>query len=144
MKDIDFIERLVDVVARSPIEELEIEKVGWRVRITKAGTQQRPASPGPASDPATANMPGAGASFGQHEVRAPLTGVFFRSVAEGEAPLVAVGDLVEEGQQIGLLEAMKTFNPVEADCAGRIVEIRFDDRSSVDAGCVLFVLEYPD
>ncbi len=146
MRDTDFVERLIAVVARSPIEELEIEKDGWRVRIARAA-QPRQAASAPSPDlAATAPVPAAAVHAGaatprRHPVRAPLTGVFYRSVAEGEVPLVAVGDVVEEGRQLAVLEAMKTFNPVEADRAGRIVEIGAGDRDPVQAGDVLFVLE---
>ena len=49
--------------------------------------------------------------------------------------------MVEEGQKIGVLEAMKTFNIVESDRAGRIVEIAFEDHAAVQSGDVLFILE---
>ncbi|RVB21005.1 acetyl-CoA carboxylase biotin carboxyl carrier protein subunit, partial [Mesorhizobium sp. M7A.F.Ca.CA.004.05.1.1] len=71
----------------------------------------------------------------------PLTGVFYRSGTEGEPPLASVGDMVVEGQKVGVLEAMKTFNVVESDRAGRIVQIAFDDHAAVQSGDVLFVLE---
>lgn len=143
MKDIDFVERLIAAVARSPIEELELEKNGWRVRIAKPARPRQAPAPLPSTDlgaPATAPAVPPTASR-RHAVRAPLTGVFYRSVAEGEAPLVALGDVVEEGRQLAVLEAMKTFNPVEADRAGRVVEIGVDDRGAVQTGDVLFVLE---
>ena len=81
------------------------------------------------------------AAMPRHSIRASLTGVFYRSAGEGEPPLVSVGDVVEEGQKIGVLEAMKTFNVVEADRAGRIVEVAFEDHAAVQSGDVLFVLE---
>ena len=52
-----------------------------------------------------------------------------------------VGDVVEEGQTLGVLEAMKTFNPLEADRAGRIVEAALRDSGPVSVGDVLFMLE---
>jgi acetyl-CoA carboxylase biotin carboxyl carrier protein len=147
--DMEFIEKLIGLVARSPIEELEIERDGLRVRIARQGTSASSAStpPVPASQPrltgeaAASSSPGEDVRRARHSIRAPLTGIFYRSAAEGEPPLVSVGDTIEEGQKIGILEAMKTFNVVEADRPGKVVEITFGDRFGVQSGDVLFVLE---
>lgn len=146
--DLDFIEKLIDVVSRSPIRELAIERDGMRVRIVKhskhAATAEsvEPSLPAPVDSAAAVAVAVApAATAARHSIRAPLTGVFYRADAEGDPPLVTVGDVIEEGQKIGILEAMKTFNVVEADRAGKIVEIAFEDRSSVQAGDVLFTLE---
>lgn len=147
--DLDFIQKLIEFVARSPIGELEIERDGVRVRISKqaapaqSASQAQP-SPQPGSVAGTAvssNTASTAPSVARHSIRAPLTGVFYRSGTEGEPPLVAVGDVVAEGQKVGVLEAMKTFNVVESDRAGRIVQIAFEDHAAVQSGDVLFVLE---
>lgn len=144
--DLDFVEKLIGAVSRSPIAELEIERDGTRVRICKhaagaaaqAGVSPQPVS---AATVAPVSPAPAGPASGRHSIRAPLTGVFYRAASEGAPPLVSVGDVVEEGQKIGVLEAMKTFNVVEADRAGRIVEIAFEDRAAIQSGDVLFVLD---
>jgi acetyl-CoA carboxylase biotin carboxyl carrier protein len=56
-------------------------------------------------------------------VRAPLVGVFYRTPSPGEPPFVEVGDWIEPGQQVGIIEAMKMMVPVESDTAGRVTEI---------------------
>lgn len=145
--DLDFVQKLIALVSRSPLSELEIEHAGARIRIARpAPTPSAPqaSSPQPGPVPGAAGPAGSGpavATLARHSIRAPLTGVFYRSAAEGEPPLVSVGDMVEEGRKIGVLEAMKTFNVVEADRAGRIVRIAFEDRAAVQSGDVLFVLE---
>ena len=145
--DLNLVRELIDLVSRSPIGELQIERDGIRIRIARqvlspAFQTQSPTQPVSASDASAA--PGSSptvATIPRHSIRAPLTGVFYRSAGEGEPPLVSVGDLVKEGQKIGVLEAMKTFNVVEADRAGRIVEVVFEDHAAVQSGDVLFVLE---
>lgn len=143
--DMDFIRELIAVVSRSPVGELEVERDGVRIRIVKQAASPSssvlPAEvrPGPGGSPEKPDPDGPEAV--RHLIRAPLTGVFYRSSAEGEPPLVSVGDTVEEGQKIGLLEAMKTFNVVEADRAGRVVEIVFGDHAAVGSGDILFVLD---
>ena len=69
---------------------------------------------------------------------AGLTGTFYRSSSPEAPPFVEIGDFVEEGQTIGLLEAMKMLTPVEADHAGRITAIGAEDGALVTRGTVLY------
>ncbi|MES0099088.1 biotin/lipoyl-containing protein [Mesorhizobium sp. M0019] len=124
-----------------------MERDGVRIRMSRQAapaqsTSQAQPSPQPAAGTAaSSNSASTAPSIARHTIRAPLSGVFYRSGTEGEPPLVSVGDVIEEGQKIGVLEAMKTFNVVESDRAGRIVQIAFDDHAAVQSGDVLFVLE---
>lgn len=138
--DLDFVQRLIELVGRSPIGELEVERDGVRVRISRqtAPAQSAP-QPGTAAGTAVSSNPAP--TIARYSIRAPLTGVFYRSAAEGEPPLISVGDVIQEGQKIGVLEAMKTFNVVESDRAGRIVQIALEDHAAVQSGDLLFVLE---
>ncbi|QND63192.1 acetyl-CoA carboxylase biotin carboxyl carrier protein subunit [Mesorhizobium loti] len=139
--DLDFVQKLIEFVSRSPIAELEIERDGVRIRMSRQAAQAQP-SPGPAAGTVVSSNPASTAPpIVRHSIRAPLTGVFYRSGTEGEPPLASLGDVVEEGQKVGVLEAMKTFNVVESDRTGRIVQIAFDDHAAVQSGDVLFVLE---
>jgi acetyl-CoA carboxylase biotin carboxyl carrier protein len=81
------------------------------------------------------------ADAGRHTVRAPLVGAFYRAPQPGAAPFVAPGDRVEEGDTIGIVEAMKLMNQVAADAAGRVVEILVGDGESVEYDQPLVVLE---
>ncbi|UVK57625.1 acetyl-CoA carboxylase biotin carboxyl carrier protein subunit (plasmid) [Mesorhizobium sp. AR02] len=142
--DLDFVQKLIEFVARSPVAELEIERDGVRVRVSRHTASAQSASqvqPGPDVTARSPDQTSTSPPIARHSIRAPLTGVFYRSGTEGEPPLVAIGDVVAEGQKIGVLEAMKTFNVVESDRAGRIVQIAFDDHAAVQSGDVLFVLE---
>jgi acetyl-CoA carboxylase biotin carboxyl carrier protein len=81
-----------------------------------------PAGPGPAVAAGPAGN-GAAAPVAARHVRAPLVGVFYRTPSPGEPPFVEVGDWIEPGQQVGIIEAMKMMVPVESDTAGRVTEI---------------------
>ncbi|ADV15219.1 acetyl-CoA carboxylase biotin carboxyl carrier protein [Mesorhizobium ciceri] len=142
--DLVFVQKLIEFVSRSPIAELEIERDGVRVRMFRPTASAQSASqvqPGPDVTVRSPDQTSTSLPIARHSIRAPLTGVFYCSGTEGEPPLVAVGDVVAEGQKIGVLEAMKTFNVVESDRAGRIVQIAFNDHAAVQSGDVLFVLE---
>lgn len=138
---LDFVQKLIELVSRSPVAELEIERDGVRIRISRQAALAKP-SLQPTAGPAVFTNPASTAPpIARHSIRAPLTGVFYRSGTEGEPPLASVGDVVVEGQTVGVLEAMKTFNAVESDRVGRVVQIAFDDHAAVQSGDVLFVLE---
>src|SRR5918995_7488419 len=98
--------------------------------LARVGGGAAPAAPpasGSGSDaPAPAGgEPGAAtpAAAAKPSVKAPLTGIFYASPAPGSAPYVAVGREVAIGQVIGLIEAMKLFNEIKSDLAGRVVRV---------------------
>jgi acetyl-CoA carboxylase biotin carboxyl carrier protein len=83
---------------------------------------------------------GAGAGTGapaeaaaRPSIKAPLTGIFYASPAPGSGPYVAVGGEVAVGQVIGLIEAMKLFNEIKSDLAGRVVRVLPESGSLVKA-----------
>jgi acetyl-CoA carboxylase biotin carboxyl carrier protein len=67
-----------------------------------------------------------------HYVRSPMVGTFYRCPEPGSPPFVSVGDLVSEGQQVGIVEAMKLMNRIDADASGRVTEILVPDATSVE------------
>ncbi|GFZ68141.1 hypothetical protein PSE10B_46630 [Pseudomonas amygdali pv. eriobotryae] len=70
-----------------------------------------------------------------------LVGVFYRSPSPDKPPFVEVGDSVEEGQTLAIVEAMKMLNPIEADRSGRISAILKNDGDMIEAGSPLFTIE---
>jgi acetyl-CoA carboxylase biotin carboxyl carrier protein len=87
---------------------------------------------------ATAEMAESGDLAGLHAdihyIAAPMVGTFYQSPEPGAPPFVEKGDLVDRGRQVGILEVMKLMMPVEADCAGRVVEIIAPDGGPVEYG----------
>ncbi|GAA4478992.1 acetyl-CoA carboxylase biotin carboxyl carrier protein [Gluconacetobacter asukensis] len=145
--DIQQLKRLIDLLARSPIQELAIEEGGQSIRLTRqpAGAiipapapllaaPQAPAAPPPApSSPAPA-------AEAPRIITAPTYGVFHLSPSPGTPPYVTVGQAVQAGQQVGLVEAMKVFNAVKATLSGQVAEILVEDGAEVEAGQPLFRL----
>ena len=74
-------------------------------------------------------------------VKAPLTGIYYGAPSPGATPYVAVGDHVSVGQIIGLIEAMKLFNEIKSDLAGRVVRICADNGALVKAKQPLIEVE---
>lgn len=124
--------------------ELSVE-VEWVEGDRVPGPPANGAHPAPAAAGADAAGAAAGAAVPEDDgtsfvVGAPLVGTFYRAPEPGARPFVEVGDEVAEGQQIGIVEAMKLMNAVHAERAGRVVEVRAADGTPVEYGEPLFLL----
>ncbi|MEV5438965.1 biotin/lipoyl-containing protein [Streptomyces sp. NPDC052682] len=100
------------------------------------------AAPAPAAEPAAgapaAQPADASPAPAPHQVTAPLVGTFYRAAEPGADPFVAVGDLVEPGQQLGIVEAMKLMNAITADIRGRVTAVHPADGEIVEYDQPLF------
>ncbi|WP_436772284.1 acetyl-CoA carboxylase biotin carboxyl carrier protein [Yinghuangia sp. YIM S09857] len=96
-----------------------------------------PVAVSPGSPAASGESPDAAALF----VRAPMVGTFYHAPDAGARPFVGIGDVVQPGQTIGILEVMKMMNPITADVAGRVVEMVVSDAEPVEYDQPLIALE---
>ena len=131
------IDRLAGLLERSDLTELEVEVGGTGLVLRKpsalapvvvaAAAAAASAAPTDADPAASAGEPSTAgrdpAATAKPSVKAPLTGIFYASPAPGSAPYVHVGGEVAVGQVIGLIEAMKLFNEIKSDLAGRVVRV---------------------
>jgi len=113
------------------------------VSVEVAWPEGQPAAAGPpAADPATGPRPPAEQAPaddpGVRYLTAPAVGVFYLAPEPGADPFVDVGDTVEAGQQVAIIEAMKLMIPFEADCSGRIVEVLKGNGEPVEYGEKVF------
>ncbi|MBB2174835.1 acetyl-CoA carboxylase biotin carboxyl carrier protein [Gluconacetobacter johannae] len=144
--DILRLKRLIDLFAHAPITELEIEDGGQLIRISRgnAGGAAPVVVHRPTDRAETATVPEPPPAAPAEEPRvitAPTYGVLHLSPSPGTPPYVTVGQDIEAGQQVGLVEAMKVFNAVKATLSGQIVEILVQDGAEVEAGSPLFRLK---
>ncbi|RKE23212.1 acetyl-CoA carboxylase biotin carboxyl carrier protein [Streptomyces sp. TLI_171] len=121
-----------------PPSRIRLEHLGTAVEVEWATAAAHLTAEQPAAEPAGGLI---AAEDGAHHVGAPMVGTFYRSPEPGAPPFVAVGDTVTPGQPIGILEVMKMMSPVEADVAGRVVEILVDDGASVEFQQPLIAVE---
>jgi acetyl-CoA carboxylase biotin carboxyl carrier protein len=147
------IDRLAALLDRSDLTELEVESGGTGLVLRKPSalapisvTNLSPSSAAattmtvpPAGEPSTVGREPAAAA--KPSVKAPLTGIFYASPAPGSAPYVAVGGEVAVGQVIGLIEAMKLFNEIKSDLAGRVVRVVAESGTLVKAKQPLIEVE---
>jgi len=137
------IDRLAGLLERSDLTELEVEAGGTGLVLRKpvaAAAAAVVAAPvvdvaAPAAVAAPESPPARPA------ISAPLTGIFYASPAPGSAPYVQVGGEVAVGQVIGLIEAMKLFNEIKSDLAGRVVKVVAESGALVKAKQPLIEVE---
>ncbi len=146
------IDRLAALLDRSDLTELEVESGGTGLVLRKpsalapitvasvaASSPAAAPAPGPTGEPGPPGRePGAAE---RPSIKAPLTGIFYASPAPGSAPYVAVGGEVAIGQIIGLIEAMKLFNEIKSDLAGRVVRVVAESGTLVKAKQPLIEVE---
>jgi acetyl-CoA carboxylase biotin carboxyl carrier protein len=126
------IDRLGGILERSDLTELEVEVGGTALVLRKpvavapvaaAVAAEAPAPPASAGAPAAAGSAESGGAPARPSIKAPLTGIWYASPAPGSAPFVEVGREVAVGQVVGLIEAMKLFNEIKSELAGKVVRV---------------------
>ena len=125
------VDRLAAIIERSDLTELEVESGGTGLVLRKAAALAAPPAVVEAVAPPATGLadgpsgpePGPVAAPARPSVKAPLTGIFYASPAPGSPPYVQVGGEVAVGQVIGLIEAMKLFNEIKSDLAGRVARV---------------------
>jgi oxaloacetate decarboxylase (Na+ extruding) subunit alpha len=136
------IRELVRIVQESGVAEVEIEDEGMRVSVRRADERPFPQAAAPFETQDEAELPVVPApDTGSIRVESPMVGVFYRSPEPGTPAFVDVGDVVSPGQTLCLLEAMKLFNELKADNAGRVLSIHAENGKPVEYGQLLFELE---
>ena len=152
--DHDQLHKLLDALGESDIQEFRLEGDDFRLEVrrnlpvTAMAAQVVPvtqaAAPAPVVDvpaqgeSASAAPPAAAGSRSDLvDVTAPMVGTFYTAPAPGEAPFVEIGNRINAGQTICILEAMKLMNELEAEVAGEVVEILVDNGTPVEFGQVL-------
>jgi acetyl-CoA carboxylase biotin carboxyl carrier protein len=148
---IDEIRQLVELVKSSEIAELEIARGDDTIRIVRRHPQQTVSSPqaapvamypqqhavAPAVDVSGAASAGEPSVSNLYDMTAPMVGTFYRASSPEVAPFISVGDRVEEGQTICIIEAMKLMNEIPADRSGTVVDIAVENAQPVEFGQVL-------
>jgi acetyl-CoA carboxylase biotin carboxyl carrier protein len=152
--DIKEIQELIRFVAKSGVNEVELERDGFKLSIkanAPAPVAQVVAAPMPvqvaapdpvaAAAPAPAAAPAASNETNYLTITSPMIGTFYRTPGPDKDPFVNVGDLVEPGKVVCIVEAMKLFNEIESEVKGRIVKVLVDNASPVEYGQPLFLVD---
>ena len=144
---LSLIDRLGAILERSDLTELEVEAGRTTVVLRKPAAvatlvapvasatiaEPQPAAPTPAPGETGRGAASGGGAPARPSVKAPLTGIWYASPTPGSAPFVEVGRELAIGQVVGLIEAMKLFNEIKSDIAGRVVRVVPDSGTLVKA-----------
>ena len=147
--DLRKLKTLIDLVAESGISELEVTEENDKVRIVNKVQTVAVAAPvaapvavaaAPATPATSEAAPAAEPVVQGTTVTSPMVGTFYRAPNPGAEPFVKVGDHVEAGQTLGIIEAMKLLNEIEAETSGTIKEICVENAQPVEFGQPLFII----
>lgn len=116
---------------------LEIKENDVVVRLERTGAQEGPVLVAPAAKTPAAKSAEIAAPAGE-SVRSPMVGVFYAAAAENAEPFVRVGDRVEQGDTLCIIEAMKLMNEITAERAGVVTEVCAQNGQVVEYGTPLF------
>ena len=142
------IEEMLQLMESRGLVELEMEHQGLRIRLKKATS-----SPGPqlveyvTGVPQQAPTPGSGATGAEESrriiIKSPMVGTFYRAPAPDAPPFMEMGQDLEVGQVVCIIEAMKLMNEIKSEVAGRIAEVLVQSGDPVEFGQPLFAIEPP-
>jgi acetyl-CoA carboxylase biotin carboxyl carrier protein len=147
------LKELIDIfTSKESIEELEVEKSGVRLRMRRAGSGNHvahaissvsaAAAPAPALS-AASTAPAAqiaAESEGLIYIKSPIVGTFYKAATPTAEPFVSVGDAVEKGTVLCIIEAMKLMNEIESEVAGEVTAVFVDNAQPVEYGERLFAI----
>jgi acetyl-CoA carboxylase biotin carboxyl carrier protein len=142
---VELVRQLGGLLGELGLVEVEVAIGETRIRLARstpgAGLTMVPAI-SPTATPSLITEPVAlAAAPGVVTVEAPIVGTFYRASSPTAEPYVRQGDVVKEGQTLGLIEAMKLMNEIEAKAAGRIAKILVENAQPVEYGQPLFHIE---
>lgn len=153
--DMRKIRKLIELINETGIAEIEIKEGEESVRITRESSRGYAAPPPPVAmqtqnakpDVALSSPPSKESSLQdapaseQNTIKAPMVGTVYLAPSPGAKRFVELGQTVKAGDTLCLIEAMKMFNPIEADRSGKIVSILVESGSPVEFNQPLFIIE---
>ena len=144
------IKEMINLMNENGLVELEVEKDGMRIRLKKTSSgaegytgpivvhQERISE---SAQKETSENPIEKISVKTVEIRAPMVGTFYRAPSPEAPPYVEIGQTIEPGQVICIIEAMKLMNEIKSEVKGKVVEILVENARSVEYGQALFMVE---
>ncbi len=149
--DIRKVKKLIELLEQSGIAEIEIKEGEEAVRISRGTSTvvaHPPQVPAPAIAPAPADTPATDAAPAEkkdelpdgHTIKSPMVGTFYEAPAPGQKSFVEVGQSVQEGDTLCIIEAMKMLNQIETDKAGVVSAKLAENGQPVEFGQALFVI----
>ena len=159
--DFSQIQELIRMVSKHKLSEFSLKEGDFKLVIRNQSGQEgvaptvvhtvaapvaapAPAAPAPAAAPKT-DTPAAAPANDENaryvSIKSPMVGTFYRSGGPDKPPFLKVGDEVQKGQTVCIIEAMKLFNEIESDLRGKVVKVLVEDATPVEYDQPLFLLD---
>jgi acetyl-CoA carboxylase biotin carboxyl carrier protein len=145
------LKEMIELMNENGLTELEIERDGTKIKLKKTGEQAvnvQPMSYAIPTTPATVGRAPVASSAAEaaapavngnlKEIKSPMVGTFYRAPSPEAASFIEIGQTVEVGQVVCIVEAMKLMNEIKSEVRGKIIEICVDNAEPVEFGQVLF------
>ena len=167
--NVDIIKQILDLMREHDLEEFELEQEGLKIRVRKQGnapvfTLPAPTLPavaapspvatltasgvggGPAATPAAASAPTATEAIDEEEmelavITSPIVGTFYRAPDPSSPPFVDIGQIIQKGQTLCIIEAMKLMNEIESEYEGQVVKVYVENGQPVQYGERIFAIK---
>jgi len=155
--NLSYIKKIIKLVENSAIDELELEEEGTKIKVARnrnSGIFVQTANTVPmvapqavpshilqqseSVNPASSSVP---PESKYHEVRSPIVGTFYRAPSPDAEPYVDIGQAVQVGSVMCIVEAMKLMNEIESDCNGTVVKVIAENGKPVEYNQILFLIE---
>jgi acetyl-CoA carboxylase biotin carboxyl carrier protein len=151
------IQKLIDFIAQSGLDEVNIETTDLKIKVKRYGSAAVVSTPVQFSAPATAPAPvaaapspaafapaaaaSADATSNLITIKSPMIGTFYRAASPETPSFVSIGDDIAPGKVVCVIEAMKLFNEIESEISGKIVKILVENATPVEFDQPLFLVE---
>jgi len=148
--DIRKVKKLMELLEQSGMSEIEIKEGEESVKISRYGNaplmtptipQQPAAMVTPSQVESTTTAANKGSAVNGDLISSPMVGTYYSAPSPSAKPFVTVGQHVNKGDTVGIIEAMKIMNQIEADHSGTVVEILVKDGEAVEFGQALIVIQ---
>jgi len=154
--DLKLVKKIIDLIAESDVDEVSIEEGGFKIHvrkkseqiqqervvtITQPPVQQQVAAVAPATSETGHQPSNAPDSSDGDTVTSPIVGTFYRTPSPDSDPFIEIGDRVEKGQTLCIVEAMKIMNEIEAEFSGTVEKILVEEGQPVEFNQPLFIIK---
>lgn len=156
LMELSYIKKIIKLLENSDVDEIEIEEEGKKIRVARHRTNSVqyqippsqaffPQAPNVSALPPTESKQGAEVpstpKVSYHEVKSPIVGTFYRAPAPDAESYVEVGQEVNPGTVLCIVEAMKLMNEIECDVSGKVAKVMVENGTPVEYNQVLFLIE---
>lgn len=144
--DVKRIREIIELMEEHDLSAVDLQQGDEKIKLNRGSVSPvysapPPVAAAPAAPAPAAAAPAAAADAGTVTVNAPMVGTFYSRANPESDPFVKVGDIVSEDTIVCIVEAMKVFNEIPAECSGKIVEVLVKDQEAIDFGKPMFRVE---